>query len=97
MALYPFLIFKDPESTGNSVIVRHELIHLRQQLELLILPFYILYLFNYFFNLCFYRNHDQAYRNISFEREAYAHDHDVVYLQRRRWFAWTTYLVLLKS
>ncbi|MES2454833.1 MAG: hypothetical protein V4594_04820 [Bacteroidota bacterium] len=88
MALYPFMIFKDRELLSNRRIVRHELIHFRQQLELLILPFYVLYLFNYLFNLLIYKNHDQAYRNIRFEREAYTNDHDESYLKRRKCWAW---------
>lgn len=34
----------------------------------------------------------KAYRNISFEREAYANQHDTCYLQDRKRFAWFNYL-----
>ena len=34
----------------------------------------------------------QAYRNISFEREAYANEKDLAYLGRRKHFIWLTYM-----
>jgi hypothetical protein len=88
MALYPFIIFKNQEVKANSRIIRHELIHFRQQLELLVLPFYVLYSLNYLLNLIIYRNHHKAYRNICFELEAYANDDNPDYLLRRNMFAW---------
>lgn len=69
-------------------IINHEKIHLRQQLELLIFPFYILYFFNYFINLFRYQNHDRAYRNIIFEKEAYDHETDPDYLKNGHWYGW---------
>jgi len=35
----------------------------------------------------YYRNSYTAYRNISFEREAYVFENDLDYLSRRRFFA----------
>jgi hypothetical protein len=88
MALYPFILVSRPEYKVDAVLIRHEQIHLQQQLELLILPFYLLYFFNYVFNLCRYRDHDKAYLQIRFEREAYQHEKDPDYLNRRRIWAW---------
>ena len=31
---------------------------------------------------------DDAYRNVCFEREAYAHAHEADYLEKRKSFAW---------
>ena len=42
-AAYPFVFVKYQSDKGNPVFVNHEKIHLRQQLELLILPFFICY------------------------------------------------------
>jgi hypothetical protein len=72
--------------------MNHEFIHFRQQIELLIIPFYILYLLNYLINLTRYHNHIEAYRNILFEREAYENDINLSYLSERRFAAWTSYL-----
>ncbi len=87
MAVYPFILIKKKEMQHNAVLINHEKIHHRQQLELLILPFYLLYFINYLFNLIRYRNHFKAYREIIFEREAFAMDNDLDYLNRRKIFA----------
>ena len=88
MALFPFILLKDVRLKKDKQIINHEQIHLRQQLELLIVPFYLLYLLNYLVNLIVYRNHHQAYFNIVFEREAYKKDADTDYLEKRKLWAW---------
>ncbi|WP_231717825.1 1-aminocyclopropane-1-carboxylate deaminase/D-cysteine desulfhydrase [Nonlabens sp. YIK11] len=51
----------------------------------MILPFYLWYLVEYLIGRLT-MNHDQAYRNIIFEREAYAMENDLNYLSKRsRW------------
>lgn len=92
MAVYPFIVFKEERLKADGIIVRHELIHFRQQLELLVIPFYVLYLLFYLVNLLVYRNHHLAYLNICFEREAYANDADVQYLENRKAYRWVRYL-----
>jgi hypothetical protein len=92
MALYPFMLFRTRVLKADALIINHEKIHFRQQLELLILPFYLLYLIHYLFNRFKYPNHDQAYYNICFEREAYSNDRDLSYLHKRRPFAWIRFL-----
>ncbi|AFD55134.1 hypothetical protein RA0C_0118 [Riemerella anatipestifer ATCC 11845 = DSM 15868] len=64
--------------------MNHEKIHLRQQLELLILPFFVWYGLNYLWNLIKYKNHREAYRNIIFEQEAYENQNDLEYLKNRK-------------
>lgn len=91
MALFPFILVKTKKLKLNKVVINHERIHLRQQLELLLIPFYVLYLLNYLLNLLYYMQHDKAYRNIVFEREAYTNDGDFEYLKRRRFWAWTRF------
>jgi hypothetical protein len=91
MALFPFILVKEEGMAGDTVLINHERIHLRQQAELLVIPFYILYLLNYLFNLLIYRSHHQAYMQIVFEREAYANEADTDYLKQRKWQAWRRY------
>ena len=91
MALFPFILVKYIDLKKDKKIINHELIHLRQQIELLIIPFFILYLLHYLLNLLRYRNHDQAYRNIVFEREAYSNDSNLMYLKTRRFSSWIKY------
>ena len=87
MALFPFILIKRKQDFFNDQLLRHEQIHIRQQLEMLLLPFYLLYSIHYLVNLCIYFNHDKAYRNIVFEKEAYQNDQNVMYLSNRR--AWS--------
>ncbi len=90
MALFPFILVK--RADADRVLLNHEQIHLRQQLELGLILFYILYLLEYFIRLALYRNHTRAYFNISFEREAFRNQHNLEYLNTRKWFVFTKYL-----
>ncbi len=83
LAVFPFVFVKYPVDKNNSIFVNHEKIHLQQQLELLILPFFIWYVLEYCFRLLQYKNANLAYRNISFEREAYANESNLKYLETR--------------
>ena len=75
--------------------LNHELIHTRQQWETAFLGFYLWYGVEYVVRLLQYRfDGMEAYYNISFEREAYAHQHEPDYLQQRRHYAWLRYLSL---
>ena len=76
----------------TSRLINHEEIHCEQQKEMLILPFFIWYGLEFIFRLCQYRNWSKAYRNISFEREAYAKQYDIAYLGNRKRFAWLNYI-----
>lgn len=91
MALFPFILIKDKSLVSDSALINHECIHLRQQAELLVIPFYVLYLINYLINLASYRNHHKAYLNIVFEREAYANEGDLAYLEKRNFYNWFRY------
>jgi hypothetical protein len=85
MALWPFILLRPGASERT---INHERIHLRQQVELLVLPFYILYILSYVFNLFKYGFHEPAYRNIVFEKEAFQNDTNFNYLRKRKPFAW---------
>ncbi len=87
MSLWPIVLFKEKELAQNQRFIQHEQIHLRQQLELLVIPFYVLYLTEYVFYRLKGKNHQTAYMSISFEREAYAFEDRPTYLENRRPFA----------
>ena len=72
--------------------LNHEYIHTLQQQELLFVGFYIIYITEWMVRLIQYRNAFKAYRNISFEREAYSQMNDLNYAQKRKFFAWRRYL-----
>ena len=54
--------------------------------------FFLWYGLEWLCRLVQYRNSNKAYRNISFEREAYANEKDLAYLGSRKPYAWTKYL-----
>ena len=59
---------------------------------MLILPFFLWYLVEFVVNLFKYNDWSKAYRNISFEREAYDFEKKKDYLAFRKKFAWFNYL-----
>lgn len=69
IVLYPFILFYDKEPVEE--IIRHEMVHIDQIKRLGVGKFYALYLYEYLKGRKNGLSHDEAYRNISFEREAY--------------------------
>ena len=92
MAIFPLILVKTEKDRKDEYLINHEKIHLRQQLELLILPFYLFYLLNYLYNLITSFDHEKAYRNIIFEQEAYDHEKDKNYLKSRKFLSFLNYL-----
>ena len=92
MALYPFILLHNKADLQNKVLINHEKIHLKQAEELLIVPFYIAYLLNYLVNLVVYRDHNKAYLNIVFEREAYTNECNLMHTRQRGFWFWRVYL-----
>lgn len=91
ITIFPFIILKTKNLKQNLVLINHEKIHLRQQIELLILPFFIIYVFEFLTRLIQYKNWSLAYRNISFEREAYRNEKDLNYLKSRSFLKFKSY------
>ncbi|GAA3519970.1 hypothetical protein GCM10022393_37740 [Aquimarina addita] len=92
IALWPFIVVKNDRLKDDKAFINHEKIHLRQQIELLILPFYFFYIVEYFVRLLQYKNSQDAYRNISFEREAYEREEELMYLTHRKLWSFIKYL-----
>ena len=86
------LIFVRKGMRFTVIDLQHELIHTRQMLELLVVPFYVFYGLEWFVRFIAQRDILRAYLSISFEREAYAHQRDEDYLRHRRPYAWLHYL-----
>lgn len=84
------VLFIREECAMTARDFNHEEIHTAQMRELWYVPFYVLYLLEWLYRLTKKGN---AYRNISFEREAYGNQNDMYYLGvRRERFAWKKYL-----
>lgn len=92
MTIFPFVLMKYDFDKTNAIFINHEKIHLRQQLEMLVIPFFIWYFFEFLTRLIQYKNKDLAYRNISFEREAYANEKKSDYLRSRSVFRFLKYI-----
>lgn len=92
LTIFPFVIVSAKVDLSDKVLMNHERIHLKQQLELAILPFFVWYFVEYLLRLIQFRNRRKAYRNISFEREAYANEGNFEYLQKRKFWSFLKYL-----
>lgn len=84
--LFGILFVRGTERDINDVVLNHERIHTAQMKELGYILFYIIYLLEWIVRLFKKGN---AYRNISFEREAYKYEGDLNYLSARpKWAMW---------
>ncbi|WP_430615090.1 hypothetical protein [Flavobacterium sp. JP2137] len=92
LTIYPFIIFKKAASLDDVKLLTHEKIHIRQQLELLLVFFYLWYLLEFVIKFVWLRDKQLAYRAISFEREAYVHEGDRDYLKTRSFAAFIKYI-----
>lgn len=91
LTLYPFIILKDKTLKENRTLINHEKIHLKQQIELLIIFFYLIYITEWLLKCFKYRNRYLAYQNISFEREAYLYEYDFNYTKTKRLWSFIKY------
>ncbi len=82
ITIFPFIILRS-DANPDAILINHERIHLRQQLELLIIPFYVWYLLEYF---------SIGYYNNVFEKEAYANEKNLDYLKSRKLFNFAKYI-----
>ena len=96
LTFYPFVFILNKKDKLNVVFINHERVHLRQQLELLVVPFYVWYGLEFLLRLLQYRNRRKAYYNISFEREAYGNEKDLNYLKQRSFWNFLKYVRINK-
>ncbi|MCA5006209.1 hypothetical protein IPZ78_13725 [Sphingobacterium sp. WQ 366] len=92
ITIFPFIFLRRRGLKTDQVLLNHERIHLLQALELLILPFYIWYLVEFTIRFIQFRDFHKAYRNISFEREAYANESNFNYLKSKKLWSFCKYL-----
>ena len=92
----PFILYK-PSSLEKlseekqAEFWNHEGIHLKQQYELLIIGFYVLYFYYYFKNRKNGMSKSEAYTNNPFELEANDHEGNPKYIGSRERNAWKLY------
>ena len=83
ITLWPFIILKTKELKADKRVINHERIHMRQQLEMLVIFFYIVYLIELLF---------KGYWKVSFEKEAYSNDDNLEYIKKRKFWAFLKYM-----
>ena len=83
------ILFVRGNARINERTIRHESIHTAQMREMLYTFFYLWYVAEWVIRLFMEGN---AYRNISFENEAYTNEDNIIYLEGRNRFAWIKYL-----
>jgi glycosyltransferase involved in cell wall biosynthesis len=87
-----FIFPRAGKTSLSERLLNHERIHIAQQVEMGFLLQWLWYGAEYLIRLARYRNHDKAYRNTSFEHEAYDNEKNFEYLKARRRWAWVKYL-----
>lgn len=92
ICLYPFIIVSSFENLGTTTLLNHEKIHLRQQIELLVVFFYIWYFVEFIIRWIKTGSRYQAYRAISFEKEAYNNEANLNYNASKSLFSFLKYL-----
>lgn len=90
--LFGIVFARKDQPALDEHIINHESIHTRQMLELGVIGFYLWYVVEWIIRWIQYKDRYQGYRNIGFEREAYANDNDFSYLEKRRTFNFLGYL-----
>lgn len=88
---FPFVFLSDKKDKSHKVLLNHERIHIRQQVELLMLPFFIWYVLEFLVRFVKCGDRRKAYYAISFEREAYANEKDLDYLKKRSFWSFLKY------
>lgn len=78
------VVFARREAYLSETVLNHEKIHTAQMKELGYILFYVIYFIEWLVRLFLPGN---AYRNISFEREAYSNQHHRFYLECRKPYA----------
>ena len=86
------LLFVRKGARIDPVLLNHESIHTRQMVEMLFVFFYLWYGVEWSIHLIRFKDAHLAYRRISFEREAYAHQADMRYLNKRKLFSFFDYI-----
>lgn len=92
ITLFPFIFIYKKGLRKDIILLNHERIHICQALELFVVGFYLWYVLEFLFRFLRHKNFDKAYRNISFEREAFAHESNIGYLKQRKRWAFRKYL-----
>lgn len=96
ITIFPYIILKEKYRNYEylkdeaEVLINHETIHIHQQKELLVIPFYILYGLEWFIKLFKYGK--DSYYNLSFEKEAFINQSNESYITKRKPYSFLKYM-----
>ena len=82
------VLFVRKGCTMSESDIHHEMIHTAQMKEMGYVLFYLWYLVEWLVKLAKLRDSNKAYRAISFEREAYGNEKNLIYTITRAKYAW---------
>jgi hypothetical protein len=91
ITLWPFVFIDSDEQDSHHVLSNHERIHIAQATELFVIPFYLLWLFDWLYQGCLFGSFEKGYYHCRLEQEAYDHERELDYLSNRRPYAWWPY------
>lgn len=92
ITVFPFIVLQHKNLENNPVFMNHERIHLRQQIELLLVFFYLWYVVEFVIHWIRLFDSKKAYRAISFEKEAYTFENEFDYLNKKKIFSFIKFL-----
>lgn len=91
ITLFPFIFLSSIGCKQNKQLVNHEKIHFRQAIELLVIPFYVIYIIEFIVRAIRLKSFHKGYLAISFEQEAYSNDSNLHYLDQRKHYQFVHY------
>lgn len=92
ITVFPFILLRYKSLKDNSVFMNHERIHIRQQIEMLFVFFYLWYVIEFFIRWILLFDAKKAYQTISFEKEAYTFENEFDYLNKKKIFSFIKFL-----
>ena len=84
MAVWPFILVAKPGYKERKCLINHECIHLRQQVETLLIGFIFLYFGQYLWFRLQGMDHYQSYKMLMMEKEAKKNENNLSYLKTRK-------------
>jgi hypothetical protein len=88
------ILFCRKNAKIDDKTIEHESIHSNQMKYMIWVFFYLWYVIEWFIKVFKYKNFHTAYRNISFEREAYKFEYVTGYHNEMTPYSWFKYLVI---
>lgn len=88
--IFGVLFTKNDSLSRNTIL--HESIHTAQIREMLYIFFYIWYGIEYLLIRLFHKTQNGAYKDISFEEEAFDNSYNWDYLSTRKHYSWIKYI-----